>query len=307
MQRRTDDLVSAPGRAPGLPRPQSRASHLTLVKARARARRNRPRRRRHPTPAARPRPAASQAACQTPPPPTHHHPPQPPADPGGEDAHLRAGAPQRGRLCHAGSEAQREPGPHAHRPHGPGLPSNLLQARHAHPPENQVGSWLPAGTRAAPRDAGACGIRMPSKGGEGGAGGVRWQPLERRWPTALPCRSLRTHEDNHADHGPYHKPRWPVNHESSTFEALAVKKALILSPAEIYGGPAASASPRPGARPVQGQAHSPPPPHGAAQGPWTLRPHTWGRAARLGADSFPPLAVQPSAPTTARRRQSSPT
>lgn len=37
-----------------------------------------------------------------------------------------------------------------------------------------------------------------------------------------------------AQAGPYPMPKWPVHHESAAFEAVAIKKALVLSPAEIY-------------------------------------------------------------------------
>jgi hypothetical protein len=32
----------------------------------------------------------------------------------------------------------------------------------------------------------------------------------------------------------YPMPKWPVNHVSAAFDAVAVKKSLVLSPAEIY-------------------------------------------------------------------------
>jgi hypothetical protein len=50
-------------------------------------------------------------------------------------------------------------------------------------------------------------------------------------------RRKRTCEDNDVPAGPatvWPQPQWPPNHESSAFEAVAIKKALILSPAEIY-------------------------------------------------------------------------
>lgn len=50
-------------------------------------------------------------------------------------------------------------------------------------------------------------------------------------------RRKRTCEDNDTPAGPatvWPQPKWPANHESSAFDAVAIKKALILSPAEIY-------------------------------------------------------------------------
>jgi hypothetical protein len=53
---------------------------------------------------------------------------------------------------------------------------------------------------------------------------------------SIPMRK-RTCEDNDMPAGPaavWPQPKWPANHESSAFDAVAIKKALILSPAEIY-------------------------------------------------------------------------
>lgn len=46
---------------------------------------------------------------------------------------------------------------------------------------------------------------------------------------------LRTHADNDEQPaGSWPMPKWPVHHQSAAFEAVAFKKSLILSPAEIY-------------------------------------------------------------------------
>lgn len=44
----------------------------------------------------------------------------------------------------------------------------------------------------------------------------------------------RTHEDNDCQTGVWPMPKWPAGHVSEAFESVAVKKALILSPPEIY-------------------------------------------------------------------------
>lgn len=49
------------------------------------------------------------------------------------------------------------------------------------------------------------------------------------------CRRKRTCEDNHTPlAGSWPQPQWPPNHESEAFEAVALKKSMILSPPEIY-------------------------------------------------------------------------
>jgi len=57
--------------------------------------------------------------------------------------------------------------------------------------------------------------------------------------TMSPCTSFRrqrTCDDNDvpAIGGAWPQPKWPPNHESAAFEAVAVKKSSILSPPEIY-------------------------------------------------------------------------
>lgn len=48
-------------------------------------------------------------------------------------------------------------------------------------------------------------------------------------------RRQRTCEDNDVQApGAWPQPKWPPNHVSEAFEAVAAKKSLILSPAEIY-------------------------------------------------------------------------
>jgi hypothetical protein len=58
-------------------------------------------------------------------------------------------------------------------------------------------------------------------------------------PIGLPPPSRfsreRTHTDNEAPVSDiYPMPKWPVNHTSAAFEAVAIKKSTVLSPAEIY-------------------------------------------------------------------------
>ena len=57
--------------------------------------------------------------------------------------------------------------------------------------------------------------------------------------TVLTRRMTSMKERSHADNTDpvsdiYPMPKWPVNHVSAAFDAVAVKKSLVLSPAEIY-------------------------------------------------------------------------
>lgn len=60
------------------------------------------------------------------------------------------------------------------------------------------------------------------------------QRVSRTEIPASPRTRKRTHDDNEGHTGSFPMPKWPAGHTSETFDSVAVKKALILSPPEIY-------------------------------------------------------------------------
>jgi hypothetical protein len=96
-----------------------------------------------------------------------------------------------------------------------------------------VGPIVAAAPRApslelpSPNNGAPCSCARPCNGCNGGAG-------------PRPCGSFkglsraRTHGDHDDPCNAFPMPRFPPAHESAAFDAMAVRKSLILTPAEIY-------------------------------------------------------------------------